>query len=137
MLTILFVSGIVIFLAVTLVTLALVLKIGRAVRQVSLWLTLLASRQYHGSIAGNVSQSMAKKGERGIWQRRFWEHTIRDEADYEKHCDYIHYNPVKHGLVSTPSDWRYSSFAEFVEKGVYGIEWGKSVPDRIAKMNVE
>ncbi len=62
------------------------------------------SRQYKGYVAGNASQSMLKKGERGIWQRRFWEHTIRDEADYEKHCDYIHYNPVKHGLVSTPSD---------------------------------
>ena len=95
------------------------------------------SRQYHGPVAGNTSQSMLKKGEKGIWQRRFWEHTIRDEVDYERHCDYIHYNPVKHGLVSTPSDWKYSSFTEFVEKGKYGIEWGKSLPDQIAKMNEE
>jgi len=62
------------------------------------------SKRYQGSVAGDVSQSMLKKGEKGIWQRRFWEHTIHDEADYERHCDYIHYNPVKHGLVSTPSD---------------------------------
>jgi len=80
---------------------------------------------------------MLKKGEKGIWQRRFWEHTIHDEADYEKHCDYIHYNPVKHGLVSTPADWIYSSFVEFVEKGTHGIEWGKSITDRIAEMNIE
>jgi putative transposase len=95
------------------------------------------SKRYQGHISGNVSQSMLKKGEKDIWQRRFWEHTIRDEADYEKHCDYIHYNPVKHGLASTPTDYKYSSFIEFVERGEYGIEWGKSEPDRIARMNSE
>jgi putative transposase len=71
--------------------------------------------------------SMAQKGEKGIWQRRFWEHTIRDERDYRNHCDYIHYNPVKHGLVKYPRDWPHSSFHEFVEKGLYPQSWGGPV----------
>jgi putative transposase len=71
--------------------------------------------------------SMQKKGEKGIWQRRFWEHTIRDERDYRTHCDYIHYNPVKHGLVNSPRDWPHSSFHKFVEKGLYAESWGGAV----------
>jgi hypothetical protein len=67
--------------------------------------------------------SMTKKGERGIWQRRFREHAIRDDADYAVHCDYIHYNPVKHGLVTRPGDWPYSSFLRFVQNGIYPIDW--------------
>jgi len=68
-----------------------------------------------------------KRHERGIWQRRFWEHVIRDETDHINHIDYIHYNPVKHGWVTQVSDWQYSSFHRFVEKGVYSSNWGKSV----------
>jgi putative transposase len=56
-----------------------------------------------------VSQSRLRKGERGIWQRRFWEHTLRDESDFSSHVDYIHINPVKHGLVTRVRDWPYSS----------------------------
>ena len=52
----------------------------------------------------------AAKHERGIWQRRFWEHTIRDDDDYRAHCGYVHFNPVKHGLVSHPAEWPYSSY---------------------------
>ena len=63
------------------------------------------------------------KGERGIWQRRYWEHTVRDEPDMERHVDYIHYNPVKHGQVTRVADWPYSSFHRFVEKGIYPINW--------------
>jgi len=62
---------------------------------------------------------MADKGEKGIWQRRFWEHAIRDQADFNRHFDYIHYNPVKHGLVSTPLEWEHGSFSEATEKGIY------------------
>ncbi len=62
--------------------------------------------------------------EKEVWQRRFWEHTIRDEDDWQKHMDYIHYNPVKHGLVEAPSDWQYSSFNYWVEKGIYEKNWG-------------
>ncbi len=56
------------------------------------------------------SLNQYKRGERGIWQRRFWEHTIRNEQDYIQHIDYTHYNPVKHGYVTYPKDWKYSSF---------------------------
>jgi len=64
--------------------------------------------------------------ERGIWQRRFWEHTIADETDYTAHMDYIHYNPVKHGWVRTVKEWPFSSFHRLVERGVYPADWGGS-----------
>src|SRR5271154_7105269 len=56
------------------------------------------------------SVAHVRRGERGIWQRRFWEHTIRDDRDYAAHLDYIHFNPVKHGLVAEARSWEYSSF---------------------------
>jgi len=62
-------------------------------------------------------------GERGIWQRRFWEHAIRDERDYQRHVDYVHVNPVKHGLVKCVNDWPYSTFHHHVEQGIYPIDW--------------
>ncbi len=61
---------------------------------------------------------------RGLWQRRFWEHTIRDEADLEAHFDYIHYNPVKHRLARRPRDWAWSSFHRWVQAGHYSLDWG-------------
>ncbi|MFB0949131.1 MAG: transposase [Burkholderiaceae bacterium] len=61
--------------------------------------------------------------ERGIWQRRFWEHLIRDEADYRAHMDYIHYNPVKHGWVAQVKDWPYSTFHRCVQEGIYPESW--------------
>jgi len=70
------------------------------------------------------SPSRQKKLELTIWQRRFWEHTIRDEADLENHLDYIHFNPVKHGLVSKPSHWEWSSFRRLVRSGLYELDWG-------------
>jgi len=69
------------------------------------------------------SQSRLKKGERGIWQRRFWEHAIREEVDYQRHVDYIHYNPVKHGYVMAVADWPFSSFHRFVRLGGYPSDW--------------
>lgn len=75
-----------------------------------------------------LSQRRRTKGERGIWQRRFWEHTIRDECDFERHVDYIHYNPVKHGHVRAAADWRLSSFHRYVEQDVYPPDWG-AAPD--------
>ncbi|HRX72343.1 MAG: transposase [Candidatus Competibacteraceae bacterium] len=60
---------------------------------------------------------------RGVWQRRFWEHAIRDQRDFDIHCDYLHYNPVKHGLVARVADWPYSSFHRFVENGAYPLDW--------------
>ncbi|MFZ6679412.1 REP-associated tyrosine transposase [Undibacterium sp. Tian12W] len=75
----------------------------------------------------NISSSREKKRERGIWQRRFWEHMIRDDDDLEKHVDYLHYNPVKHGYVDNASDWPYSSLHKFVEKGLLDSSWGDNV----------
>lgn len=62
-----------------------------------------------------------------LWQRGFWDHVIRDERDLERHFDYIHYNPVKHGLVSKPSEYPHSSFLEYVKRGWYGAAWAEDV----------
>jgi putative transposase len=70
-----------------------------------------------------LSERRQPKGERGIWQRRFWEHAIRDQRDFNTHCDYISYNPVKHGHVARVVDWPYSSFHRFVENGIYPSNW--------------
>ena len=64
-----------------------------------------------------------RRGERGIWQRRYWEHLIQGEADYCAHMDYVHINPVKHGLVSRVVEWPYSTFHRLVEQGVYPLDW--------------
>lgn len=77
---------------------------------------------YPSSIA--VSASRLKHRESDVWQRRFWEHAIKDEADLHQYLDYIHYNPVKHGLVSCPHLWSYSSFSKWVNQGEYAQNWG-------------
>lgn len=88
---------------------------------------LIKSRFSRGAAGGERrSDSRVRKGERGIWQRRYWEHLIRDDADYRHHLDYIHYNPVKHGLVAGAADWPYSSFRQWVRQGVYPADWGSS-----------
>jgi len=69
------------------------------------------------------SATMSRRGERGIWQPRYWEHTIRDERDYAAHVDYTHFNPVKHGLAQHPADWSFSSFRRCVAAGVYPPGW--------------
>ncbi len=74
-----------------------------------------------------VNPSRRKRRETTIWHRRFWEHTIRDEKDLEKHFDYIHYNPVKHGLVQRVRDWPYSSFHHLVKDQIYPLDWGGDV----------
>lgn len=61
-----------------------------------------------------ISESRQRRGERGIWQRRYWEHAIRDDRDFERHADYVHYNPVKHGHVAAARDWPHSSFHRWV-----------------------
>lgn len=71
----------------------------------------------------SLTSSWRKRRELGLWQRRFWEHLIRDEEDYARHMDYIHYNPVKHGYVGRPGDWPYSSFKKCVDKGLYPADW--------------
>ncbi len=68
--------------------------------------------------------SKEKHREGTVWQRRFWEHMIRNEKDYSNHIDYIHYNPVKHGLTASPVDWEFSSFHRFVQEGLRSSDWG-------------
>jgi putative transposase len=78
------------------------------------------------------SASKIRKREKGIWQRRYWEHAIRDDADLERHVDYIHYNPVKHGFVSRVVDWPHSSFRRYVERGLLPRDWGGDMIDNDA-----
>ena len=69
-------------------------------------------------------------GERGNWQRRFWEHAIRDDGDYATHMDYVHFNPVKHGLVASPAAWPYSTFKSCARRGLYPLDWmGSGIQD--------
>jgi putative transposase len=70
-------------------------------------------------------------------QRRFWEHAIRDEADWRRHLDYIHFNPVKHGWAATPGEWPWSSFGRAVARGWYEPSWDASEPTEIAGMDRE
>lgn len=74
-----------------------------------------------------ISESRSGRGERGIWQRRYWEHTLRDDGDFVGHADYIHFNPVKHTHVPRVRDWPYSSFHRMVRLGVYPIDWAGTV----------
>jgi putative transposase len=76
-----------------------------------------------------ISASRAAKRERGIWQRRYWEHTIRDEDDFGRHIDYVHINPVKHGLVTRVRDWPHSSFHRMVKLGIYPEDWAGDVAE--------
>ena len=92
-------------------------------------------------IKKHVSASMDslknQRGEKQIWQRRFWEHLIRDEEDYHGHMDYIYYNPVKHGYTKSPAEWPYSSFNKAVMGGLYESTWGSYEPETISNMNCE
>jgi putative transposase len=91
---------------------------GRWKRFKSLFTRLVVAR------GGGIERN--RRGEYPLWQRRFWEHTIRDERDLARHIDYIHYNPVKHGLVPVVSDWPHSSFHRYVKTGVLPKDWGGS-----------
>ena len=81
-----------------------------------------------GLSEAKVAESQRKRGERGIWQPRFWEHTVCDEEDLERCADYIHWNPRKHELVDRVADWPWSSFHRLVRLGHYGINWGGVAP---------
>ncbi len=71
-----------------------------------------------------INPSRIHKRERGIWQRRYWEHLIRDDTDYQRHIEYIHYNPVKHGHVNKPSEWQYSTLHKYIKLKIYDKDWG-------------
>jgi len=79
-----------------------------------------------GLAKSGIALERNAKGEAAVWQRRFWEHSLRDEADFAAHCDYIHFNPVKHGLVARPVDWPHSTIHRFIEHGIYPDDWAVS-----------
>ena len=81
--------------------------------------------------------SLVAKREWGVWQRRYWEHRIRDAQDWERHMDYIHYNPVKHGYATMPARWPYGSFERCVRRGWYEADWGAAEPEAVRGMDPE
>lgn len=111
----------------------------------AVWTLPAGDTDYSGrwrSIKGYFSREVAKtlrqpgtnaKGEYDFWQRRFWEHTIRDADDFSHHVDYVHYNPVKHGHVQRVCDWPYSSFHRFVAKNIYPLNWGHAENDSVGQ----
>jgi putative transposase len=84
---------------------------------------LLKSRFTRCVAAAGALTRRDAKGEYDLWQRRYWEHTIRDDRDFEKHVDYIHWNPVKHSHVVRVADWPYSTFHRYAARGVYPLDW--------------
>ena len=92
-------------------------------------LSLIKRRFTAGVLQSGLSVGRHSNGELALWQRRFWEHTIRDDKDFERHADYIHYNPVRHGLVAAVRDWPYSSFHRYVRLGLLPGDWGGHVRD--------
>jgi len=77
-----------------------------------------------GGTEGTRNDSRKRTGEAAVWQRRFWEHLIEEESDYARHFHYIHYNPVKHGYVSKPVFWQWSTIHRYIRKGIYTANWG-------------
>jgi len=88
------------------------------------WMLIKAGFSRRISKSEKINKSRQKKGERGIWQRRYCEHLIRDDDDYEKHVNYIHHNPVKHDYVDKAIDWPYSTIHKYIAKGVLTRDWG-------------
>ncbi|MBK1724912.1 REP-associated tyrosine transposase [Thiocystis violacea] len=88
-------------------------------------------------VSRRIDAAVNLRGEKSVWQRRFWEHLIRDQEDWRRHVDYVHFNPVKHGLVTRAGDWRYRSFLTAVRKGWYGLDWGCMEPEDIRDWRLE
>lgn len=82
------------------------------------------TRQLPNELKQTTNANRQKHKQTGVWQLRYWEHTIRDEQDFINHVNYIHYNPVKHGYVKHVKDWEYSTFHKHVKNGVYDEDWG-------------
>src|SRR6516225_9861055 len=87
-------------------------------------LSLIKRRFTDAAVKSGMRVARHRNGEPSLWQRRFWEHTIRDDRDFERHVDYIHFNPVRHGLVDRVRDWPHSSFHEYVRRGLLSSDWG-------------
>lgn len=99
------------------------------------WALIKAGFSRRVAATEDISASRAKKGERGIWQRRFWEHLIRDEDDLAHHVDYIHINPVKHGHAGAASDWPWSSIHRYIRNGTLAADWAADpeIPESIGE----
>ncbi|MEW6352849.1 MAG: transposase [Pseudomonadota bacterium] len=97
------------------------------------WTLIKAGFSRHIAPNEQRNASRLSKGDRGVWQRRYWEHLIRDEQDYARHVDYIHYNPVKHGHVQRASDWPYSSIHQHIAAGLINKDWGVEGLDESGK----
>lgn len=94
------------------------------------WMLIKSNFSRHIAMNERRNASRISKGERGIWQRRYWEHLIRDENDFERYVDYIHYNPVKHGYVHRASEWPYSSIHRYIKAGIISDDWGGDVASK-------
>jgi putative transposase len=95
-------------------------------------------REIKKHLSKRIGSKRNRRGEFDVWQRRSWEHLLRDEDDWRRHMDYIHYNPVKHGLAASPGQWPYSSFRKAVAAGWYEPDWGKQQePENIRDMDCE
>jgi len=90
-----------------------------------------------GYFSKGMNTPLKHEGTKAVWQPRFWEHLIRDETDMNRHLDYIHYNPVKHGYAQSPGDYGFSSFARHVRCGRYHQDWGKTVPESVEGLEIE
>lgn len=91
--------------------------------------------KYYGHQLGlevAISRSREKRKERNLWQRRFWEHLIRNEVDFVNHCDYIHYNPVRHKLCESPQQWAFSSIHRLIQQQIYPLDWGSGSEVQLA-----
>ena len=97
------------------------------------WSAIKSGFSRHLPVSSNRSASKQGKREKGIWQRRFWEHQVRDAEDLKRHVNYIHYNPVKHGLVAKVADWPHSSFHRYVRQGMLASDWGGIDPGSAKK----
>lgn len=99
------------------------------------WIKKEFTKQWlaEGGCEARTTEGRKRDGRRAVWQSKFWEHTIRDEDDFEKHFDYIHFNPVKHGLVECPIDWEWSSFHRHVRSGVYPANWACGDRENVPK----
>ncbi len=94
-------------------------------------------RQIKRFVSIGMHSPLNVRGEKALWQRRYWEHLLRDEEDWRRHMDYIHYNPVKHGYTSRPADWPHGSFSQAVARGWYDASWGCAEPENLRGMDFE
>jgi len=84
----------------------------------------------------NYKEAWGENGRVTLWQKGFWDHVIRNEQDFQKHLNYIHYNPVKHGYVTRPEDYPFSSYMEYIKRGWYEIGWGHTEPDDFSNLDI-